>query len=569
MTAPRPRDPAEGTGSRRGRVVRSAEGRGVGGARRESAASLALVIAGPALLALVLGIQRSAVMPLWRDEFATRLYASLSPADLFRATTHVDAVLAPYYLLMHALTGATGLGTGMRIPSLVAFAVAAAGVALLALCWFGIGWSGTVGALVAGTVLATNGVLLGQAANARPYALATMFVVLAVLGLELVRRGRPWAGGVGFAVCAAAAVTMQPLSAAMLLATVALAAVLGHRGALLWLGASVPWVAIAGMMLWAGRGQTGQLAWVAVPTVDAVIHILATLGGVPSEVSARVAVAAVVGLLGLGALALVALRGARTIVAFALLAAFVPTLALFAVSVTVHPVLDSRYVVWSCAGVALLLGAAAAGMVSAFRRRNTADSARLVPAMPLRAGGGWSALGGAVAGAVIAALVATSLNATAAAIADPPPRKDDFPAAVARIDRDARLGDLVVVVQRYEQGGVALGVALSAGDTAYAREIERDAPRGTRTVLDVRRVVGRDPLRTVPEHALPDGSGSADPSSDATSGRTFWIVSIWPPEIEDPTVLGPRLAACYRRAAAAAPIPITGTLLSRAACPAA
>ena len=282
------------------------------------------VVLTPALLAIALGVQRSAVMPLWRDEFATRLYASLSPADLFRATSHVDAVLAPYYLLMHALSGVTGLGVGMRVPSLVACAVAVAGVVLLALCWFGIGGAGTAGALVAGTALATNGVLLAQAANARPYALATMFVVLAVLSLELVRRGRPGVGGIGFAVCAAAAVTMQPLSAAMLVGTVALAAGLGRRGVLLWLGASVPWAVIAGVLLWAGRGQTGQLAWVAVPGLDTVLGTVATLSGLPGVVPVLVAALIVVALLGLGVLALAVLRGARAAIVFALLAAFLP-----------------------------------------------------------------------------------------------------------------------------------------------------------------------------------------------------------------------------------------------------
>ena len=495
------------------------------------------VVAAPALLAVVLGVQRSAVMPLWRDEFATRLYASLSPADLFRATAHVDAVLTPYYLLMHALSGATGLGMGMRIPSLVAFGVAVAGVALLALCWFGPGRPGTVGALVAGTAVATNGVLISQAANARPYALATMFVVLAVLGLELARRGRLIAGGVGFAACAAAAVALQPFAALMLVATVALAAGRGRRAVLLWLGVSVPWVVVAGAMLWSGRGQAGQLAWVAVPGFDAILRTLGALAGAPVAAPALVAAIVVAGVAALGLVALIALHCARAAVVFALLAAFLPTVALSVASVTVHPVLDVRYVTWSCTGTALLLGGAASAAVRAF---------------PRRAHRRWPAIGGAL----VAVLVAVSSTVTAIAWVDPPARKDDFPATVARIDRDARLGDLVVVVQRYEQGGVAFGMALAAGDDVYAREIVRDVTRGARTVLDLRRVVGRDPLRTVP----------AAPGEAAGDGRTLWIVSIWPPQREDPAVLGPRLADCYRRAAAAPRIPVTGTRLSRAPC---
>ena len=521
-----------------------------------SAARTIAVFAAPALLAVTLGVQRSAVMPLWRDEFATRLYASLSPVDLLRATSHVDAVLAPYYLLMHALSGAIGLGTGMRIPSLVASGVAVAGVALLALCWFGPGRSGTAGALVAGAALATNGVLVSQAANARPYALATMFVVLGVLGIELARRGRPIAGGVGFAVCAAAAAAMQPLAALMLFATVALAVDRGRRGVLLWLGASIPWAAVAGAMLWSGHGQAGQLAWVAVPGFDTILRTVGALAGAPGGVPAGVAALIVAALAGLGVAALLALRRARAAVAFALLAAFLPTAALYVVSVTVHPVLDLRYVTWSCTGIALLLGAAAAAVVRAFPGRSTADPAALASAVPGRARDGWSAAVGAGVTPLLAALLAVSSIVTTAAWAHPPARKDDFPAAVARIDHDARLGDLVVVVQRYEQGGVAYGFALAAGDDDYAREILREGPRGTRRVLDVRRVVGLDPLRTVP---VAGGDAPQD-------GRTLWIISIWPPQREDPAVLGSRLADCYRRAAAAPPIPVTGTRLSRASC---
>jgi hypothetical protein len=143
------------------------------------------------------------------------------------------------------------------------------------------------------------------------------------------------------------------------------------------------------------------------------------------------------------------------------------------------------------------------------------------------------------------------------AVADAPTRKDDLPAAVARIEQTARVGDLVVVVQRYEQGGVALGFALASGDLSYADAITRDASKGTRTVLEIRRIAALHPLRTVPWNSNTVGDGR----------RTLWVVSILAPTLEDPTPLPPDVAECYVRAAAAPRIPVTGTYLSRAPCP--
>jgi mannosyltransferase len=491
-----------------------------------------IVVMVPAVVALLLGVLRSMSMPLWRDEFATRLYASLSVSNLFRATAHVDAVLTPYYLLVHAVQSVTGLGRGMRLPSIVAAAVAVAGVTLLARWWYG-----TVAAILAGIALAVNNVLIAQAANARPYALATMFAVVAVIGLGITRRGRPAAGYATFAICASAAVALQPFAAAFLVATLALAVGRGWRTVVSWIAVSVPWVIVVVMQLWAGRDQSAQLAWVGAPRIDTALSMIATLAGTPGGVSLPMAAIVVVGLIGVGVVALVRLRRVRAEISFALLATFLPTAVLYAVSVGVHPVLTLRYVTWSSVGAALLVGAGGCLLVWTWRTGTMlAFSA------------------GAIA---IAALVLTPLIVMVGAVADAPTRKDDLPAAVARIEQTARVGDLVVVVQRYEQGGVALGFALASGDLSYADAITRDASKGTRTVLEIRRIAALHPLRTVPWNSNTVGDGR----------RTLWVVSILAPTLEDPTPLPPDVAECYVRAAAAPRIPVTGTYLSRAPCP--
>ena len=66
------------------------------------------VVLGPALLALALGIQRSARLPFWRDEFATAMFAKLPIDDLLASLGHVDAVTGLYYLLAHATAPVLG-----------------------------------------------------------------------------------------------------------------------------------------------------------------------------------------------------------------------------------------------------------------------------------------------------------------------------------------------------------------------------------------------------------------------------------------------------------------------------
>lgn len=499
-------------------------------------ASRWFAVAVPAFVALALALHRGAQMPLWRDEYATRLYASLTPAGLADATAHVDAVLAPYYFLVHALGGVVGLDSGMRLPSSIAFTLAVALTAALALRWFG-----PVAAVVAGLGLATNDAVLSQAANARPYDLALLGTVLAAWCVSAAVSGSaraPWLWA-AFAASAAGAVLMQPMASVIVACTAVLLCQRGLRRRWLWLVASIPWAVATGWLLLRGRAQTGQLAWIADVTPASAIPAIATAAGTGSvDAVARVAV-----VLALAVVAVVAVGlsrgGERVHTSFAVASVFVPTAALLTASLLIRPVLAARYVVWSSVGVALLLGIAVHLAVRAAGRHRRR----------------WPAFTGAL---LATAVLAVSAGATAATLWHPPTRKDDFPGAVARIEERAAVGDLLVVVQRYEQGGVALGFALSSGDAAFAREIVDGVPDGPRDVLDVREIVQTEPLRTEPWQT--DGSV-------AGRDRSLWIVSTWPADREDPAVLPDPIAACYRAAAASEPIPVTGTRLYRAPCP--
>ncbi|MFD0167689.1 hypothetical protein ACFVJH_26625 [Streptomyces decoyicus] len=88
------------------------------------------------------GIRRQDAV--WRDEAVTYDMAHRGLAELWATLLHVDAVHGLYYVLMHrwfagydaTLRGAFGDTVGLRLPSVAAMTVAAAG----SRCW-GSAWS--------------------------------------------------------------------------------------------------------------------------------------------------------------------------------------------------------------------------------------------------------------------------------------------------------------------------------------------------------------------------------------------------------------------------------------------
>jgi len=508
----------------------------------------ALSVGAPAALAMILSIWLSTMLPLWRDEFATRQYAALSLGDLMAATSHVDAVIAPYYALVHLFSSLTGLDAGIRIWSLLAFGGAVAALGTLALRWWG-----RAAAVTTGTMLAVNGAVLSQAANARPYALALCAVASAALLLDHALRERPREGTrrgqglgawAGYAVTAVFAVLMQPFAATALAATMVL--VRTRRTLLAWIAASAPWAAMTLLLLGNARSQGGQIEWVAPLDVDTVSWAVAKAAGMTGKGFA--APATMIAVTALMALLAIVVATPRRPAVFAAALVATPVALLVLLSVLVQPTVSWRYLLWISLGVALLAGAAVAAGARALRGpggRRPSVPAFLVARL--------------LAGALAIGLLGATGWHSVTRLTTPPSPRDDFPAAVSRIEADARVGDLLIVQQRYGQGGVALGFALSAGDDAFVREIESGSTRGPRAPLALRVITSVAPLRTAPW-----SPENAELAADAN--RSLWLVAVSSPRREDTSSLPAPVATCFGEAGESTRIDIPATRLYRIPC---
>ncbi|MFI7544374.1 glycosyltransferase family 39 protein [Actinoplanes sp. NPDC049599] len=131
----------------------------------------------PALLALSLSVAGIGARSMWNDEYASWYAGTLSFRDLAKLLDNVDAVVAPYYLVLHfwiALFGDSE--TSLRLPSALAMGATAALVAVLGRRLFDTGVGLAAGLIFAGLPSVTR---YGQ--EARPYAFAIGFVTLATL----------------------------------------------------------------------------------------------------------------------------------------------------------------------------------------------------------------------------------------------------------------------------------------------------------------------------------------------------------------------------------------------------
>ena len=454
-------------------------------------------VAVPAAVALGMAAIRGDQVPLWRDEFATAMFASLSPMELLAATSHVDAVLAPYYFLMHLLSPLLGLELGMRVVSVLAFVGTAATIAAVALRWWG-----TVAGVVAGSAVALNGEVLAAAVNARPYALSLFFGALTLLAANRAITSRLAGAWVAYAAAAAAAVALQ-LFAALAVASIGVLLVRRPRSTVVrWIVATIPACVVAVVLLIAGLGHRGQLAWLGAPDIREAILLVARTSGVSAERAVAFDVVTLVILMATSVASIAAARlsgsdaaeGVRTR-AFAITLLLAPPLVLLVFSLAVTPVFAGRYFIWSSVGAALVLGGAAAQIVR--------------PRTPL----------GSLAASVAAVLLVLSAVTAGIRLANPPARGDNFPAAVRSLARDAERGDMLVIAQPYAFGGVAYGFAVSAGDEAHAVEVAQRAVTGSQPVLDMRTITDVDPFRS---ETVLDAPLAAGPLG------VIWVMTIFP-----------------------------------------
>lgn len=345
---------------------RAADGRAADGRARTRWPMDWLIAVIPALAELAVGGYRIGTPSLWRDEAATISGSRRPLTAIVAMVQNQDAVHGPYYVLMHAVIAAGGISaTTLRLPSLIAMCIAAGLTAALGRRLArasGLPGARAVG-LVAGLALAAVPLTTRYAQEARPYALASLFVVLATYALVrgVTTGGRPWW------LVYAASVLLAGL--ASLFAVLIVAA---HGASLWWAagrrdqqGGAVKaagwprWLAAclaAGLLLapmaYLSAGQTSQLNWVRRPDLST----LATLARDFAGGTALVPVIAVLALLGCAAASGVRRREGLTLPVIALPWLVLPPVVLAVVSL-IHPIYVERYVLFCLPALSLLTSA--------------------------------------------------------------------------------------------------------------------------------------------------------------------------------------------------------------------
>ncbi|MFG2095333.1 hypothetical protein [Streptomyces sp. NPDC048612] len=301
---------------------------------------------------------------IWRDEAVTYDMAHRGLAGLWSTLQHVDVVHGLYYALMHlwfagydaTLRGALGDAVGLRLPSVVAMTVAAAGVALL-----GQRLVGRRAGLLAGLTFALIPVVQQYAQEGRSYAMVCALVVWASQVLVLAAAGPRralWCGYTALMLTACllhefAVLALPAHGAAVVLAR------LPRRVLRAWLLASGTVLAgVAPLAVFSTR-QSAQISWLMWPDPLQLLTfaVLAVLGLACARVRVRSR-----GPIGLRALGVPLL--------------LLPTLLLLLLS-HVEPAYVDRYVLYYVVGFALLAGAALARLLRPDGERGRAGARRL------------------------------------------------------------------------------------------------------------------------------------------------------------------------------------------------
>jgi mannosyltransferase len=123
------------------------------------------------------GLARSGSMG--NDEVATRWAALLSLRELAHLLRHIDVVHGLYYLVMHWWMAVGTSPTAMRVPSVIAMAIAAGLAAVIGRRLTRSGWAG----LFAGLIMALTPSITFYAQTARSYAMVLAGVLAATLAL--------------------------------------------------------------------------------------------------------------------------------------------------------------------------------------------------------------------------------------------------------------------------------------------------------------------------------------------------------------------------------------------------
>ncbi|MFC9429795.1 glycosyltransferase family 39 protein [Streptomyces sp. NPDC056987] len=391
-------------------------------ARRPSPGpATAVVVIAPLLLTIALGlwgIRKKNSM--WGDEAVTYQLAHRDLSQIWLTAQEVDLVHALHYAMMHEIFALFGGGLlTLRLPSVLAMSVAAGGVGLL-----GLRLAGPRAGLLAGLVFSLLPQVQRYAQEGRSYAMVCALVTWATytLVVSVPHRARwRWA------------VYGSTMLLACLLHEFAVLALVAHGVTLIVSRVPRPvlraWSVtaagvVAGLLPLAigSAGQSGQVSWIDWPGTRLLGFLVMSVVGVAC------------------ARAPLGVRGPVRLPALALPILVLPGLLLVIVSL-VKPLFVDRYVLYSCIGMALLLGA----WMDHFQRLQRSSRTAWIAVV-----------------AVLAALVPTSLS-----LRTPQSRSTDVIAIGATVRKEGRPGDGLL----YLSGLHRIWTAANAEDTRLLTDL--------------------------------------------------------------------------------------------------
>ncbi|MCW2898733.1 MAG: hypothetical protein JWO67_998 [Streptosporangiaceae bacterium] len=370
----------------------------------------------PALVTLAVTVWGISGPSYWRDESVSVVAAHGSLADLRHFLRDTDAVHAFYYLLLRPVTALGTSETITRMPSAIAAALAAGGVAALGRRLY----SATAG-LFGGLIYAALPMVSRYAQEVRQYTLVSAAAVLATYVLvRALESPRPRLALYGWYGAVLSVLGWLHLYSLFLVAAHGLTvAMLRRRGHLVgWAAAVGVALATVAPLALVAQGQQGQVSWLRPPGISVPIDFgLVVAGSVP--VLLVLAVLAVIGTVG------PCRRRSYTAVVLPWLV--VP----FALAVTasqIQPVYHPRYLLHCVCALAL-----AAGVGLAYVTERAPHWTRLV-----------------LPGTVLSVLAALSLP-TQLAIREPAARPDNLRAMATVLRTRAEAGDAVLYVPAYRR----------------------------------------------------------------------------------------------------------------------
>lgn len=365
--------------------------------RQQRLATWAALLIPGILLLLVDGYDLGRVS-LWRDEAYTVDAAHRSLPQIFAMLQHTDAVNSVYYMVMHVDIALLGTSeAALRLPALLGMAVAAVATAAIGrrLALASRLPAPALTGMVAGLLFVAAPQVTRYAQEARAYGLVTMCVTVATyLLLRAVADGRwRWWAPYGAVITLAGLFNLITLLLVIPHALTLWIARARQRAALpanspaaqppaglgvpvrmsRWLAVVAAAVVVTSPLLVLGYRQRQQASWLGRPGLPAVGHLAVAFAG--SQVLVAVIAVAVLG----GVLGCLFSHDRMPVdaVTLALPWLVLPTAILLAVS-QIHPLYDTRYVVYTLPALSLLT---ATGLAWLTRLVASAPFGRAYPAL--------------------------------------------------------------------------------------------------------------------------------------------------------------------------------------------